>query len=205
MQHRNSDRRPQHEYDFEKIMNATKTVDPASPWLPRLEGWLNVVAMAINSQQKPSLTPANYRALTGVAEYVIKLVASIDRPQMLGSIYDYIRLTLDDEGVAQIIDQQVNYDFSQIAQFVPSTSDDLIAELARYQSMVIEGTCMAPGEQFSAEFVALIDRVGDKFSHRTYYLLRIMGYFEKIQPQVVLDNGPTTYDSLSQKAYVFQS
>lgn len=193
MQHRNSDRRPAHEYDFEKLMGAIKVVDSTSPWLPRLEGWLNVIAMAVNSQQKPDLTPIDFRALTEVAEYVVKLVASIDRPQMLGSIYDYVRLTLDDEGIAQIIEQQANYDFSQIALLVDPNADGLIAELARYQAMVIAGSHMAPGDQFSAEFVGVMDHVGREYSHRIYYLSRIKGYFEKIQPQAALDNGPTVY------------
>lgn len=194
MQARNSDRRLQHEYDFEVLMSSIRLIDPQSPWLPRFEGLLNVVTMAVNSQQKPDLTPVDHSALTDVFVFAIHLAANIDRPQLIGSLYDYVRLVLDDEGVATLVTNQINYDFSVVASFIDNNTA-LTDEVDRYRQMLIKNERLEPGEEFSAIFQRTMNFIASDVSHRDRFLSRLQGYFEMLAPLQVLvdDDGPTVY------------
>lgn len=184
---------PQEVYDFLTVQAVIVAVDPQSPWLDKLQGWANILAIAITTGQTPDLTPVDMEDLVVTVAHIIGIVAGSNHPIMLARFQEYARLTLSPEGFHAVVGQQITYDFSQILRFATAYGDILKAEIDRYLKMVLGGERFRTGEDFSPKWYVMIAEMAVTLSHRPRLISRINAYIVGLEAQAVLvdDDGLT--------------
>jgi hypothetical protein len=177
-------------WDFSALQAIITAVDPQSPWIEKLQGWANILAIAITTGQSPEFTPVDDKVLTETVAHIIDVVAGSNHPIMLARFQEYARLTLSPEGFAEVVGQQITYDFDQILRFAAAYGDTLKAEIDRYLEMVLDGERFQTGEDFSREFDVTILELSITLQHRSRLIARINGYITGLEAQTVLvDDG----------------
>lgn len=175
-------------YDFSTVQAIIIAVDPQSPWLDRLQGWANILAIAITTGQSPELTPVDDKFLTETVAHIIGVTAGSNHPIMLVRFQEYARLTLSHEGFYAVVGQQITYDFSQILRFAAAYGDTLKAEIDRYLDLVLVGDRLQTGEDFTPEWYVMIAEMAVTLQYRPRLIARINGYIAGLEAQAVLDD-----------------
>lgn len=175
--------KPQEHWDFNVTKELIEVIDPNSPLLDRLQGWANVLAMAISTGQRPELDPADEEELGETAARVIAIVARSNHPVMLKRFQGYVKMTLSDEGFQKVVvAQQIAYDFGQIADYAIEYGFDITAEIERYRDLILSVEQLQPGETFSNDWYALVGRMATELGHRPLFLNRVYIHQDSILP-----------------------
>ena len=185
---------PQEVYDFSTVQAIIMAIDPKSPWLDKLQGWANILAIAITTGQPPELTPVDDKGLTETVAHIISIVAGSNHPIMLARFQEYARLTLSPEGFYTVVGQQITYDFGQVLRFAAAYGDTLKAEIDLLLKMVLVGSRFQTGEDFSPEWYVMIAEMAVTLQYRPRLIGRINGYIVGLEAQAVLvddDDGLT--------------